>query len=132
MPDIRDILKALNEQDRRLYSQVRTVMRRTYISAVTEVVGMSQYNEVDDAFLDLVDIKIASLFDRSGRFESITGPDEERAAEIEAEINQKASELDRLRLVQKSPKTAAQEQFAKGKTEVFDTNETPKPALNWK
>lgn len=87
MPDIREVLAALDPQDRRLYSQTRTRMRSAYLQALTEVVGIHAHDESDDALLDLIDIKIAILFDRSGRFDNSAGAiDTKRANDIEAGI----------------------------------------------
>lgn len=73
MPDIRDVLKGLSPDDRALYSEVRTVMRRAYLYAHSKVLPISQYEESDDQFLDWLDIKIAQLFDRSGTFNHSEG-----------------------------------------------------------
>jgi hypothetical protein len=68
MPDIRIVLAALDEEDKRLWSQHRTEMRRSYMAAHSAVIGVAAWDANDDAFIDLVDIKLALLFDRSGRF----------------------------------------------------------------
>ena len=84
MPDIRDVLKGLSVDDRALYSEVRTVMRRAYLSAHAKLLPIDQYDAQDDAFLDLIDIKIAILFDRAGVFNSAEGNlDTDTAKEIE-------------------------------------------------
>jgi hypothetical protein len=67
MPDIREILNALDVDDRALWSEHRTIMRRSYLNAHNETVGMGQWSHEDDAFLDLIDIRLALLFDRAGR-----------------------------------------------------------------
>lgn len=87
MPDIRNVLEALDAEDRRLYSQTRTRMRGAYLQALAAVVGIHAHDESDDALLDWIDIKVATLFDRSGRFNSSTGKIEtEKAETIEAEV----------------------------------------------
>lgn len=68
MPDIREILAALDEADKRLWSQHRTEMRRSYMNAHNSVLGIAAWDHNDDAFIDLIDIKLALLFDKSGRF----------------------------------------------------------------
>lgn len=68
MPDIREVLNALDEQDKRLWSQHRTEMRKSYMTAHNSVLGIAAWDHNDDAFLDLIDIKLALLFDKSGRF----------------------------------------------------------------
>lgn len=104
MPDIRDVLKALDDEDKRLYSQIRTEMRRSYIAALSQIIGIDQYDANDDAFLDLIDIKIAILFDRSGRFNVIEGDINVAAAnEIEKSIEVAASEI---KLKPKTPSQA--------------------------
>lgn len=73
MPDIRDVLKGLSADDRALYTEVRTVMRRAYLSVHAKLLPIEKYETVDDAFLDLIDIKIAMLFDRAGVFNHSEG-----------------------------------------------------------
>ena len=71
MPDIREILNALSIDDRALWSEQRTIMRRSYLNAHNETVGMANWSHEDDAFLDLIDIRLALLFDRAGRLNSV-------------------------------------------------------------
>lgn len=73
MPDIRDVLKGLSPEDRALYSEVRTTMRRAYLSAHAKLLPIDQFLVEDDAFLDLLDIRIAMLFDRAGVFNHVEG-----------------------------------------------------------
>lgn len=68
MPDIREVLAALTPEDRMLWSQHRTEMRRSYMNAHNSVLGIAAWDANDDAFIDLIDIKLALLFDKSGRF----------------------------------------------------------------
>ena len=92
MPDIRDILNALSDQDKHLYSHLRTVMRSEYLNAIHETVNIRSYTKDDDAFLDLIDIKIATLFDRAGKFNAAKGHiDEEAANQIEQQIVEAAT-----------------------------------------
>ncbi len=67
MLDVREILKSLDADDKALWLEHRTAMRRSFISAHTTVLGITKWDENDDAFLDLIDIRLALLFDRSGR-----------------------------------------------------------------
>ena len=71
MPDIREILNALDVDDRALWSEHRTIMRRSYLNAHNETIGMAKWTHEDDAFLDLIDIRLALLFDRAGRLHSV-------------------------------------------------------------
>lgn len=67
MPDIREILSALDIDDRALWSEQRTTMRRSYLNAHNQTVGIGSWSHEDDAFMDLIDIRLALLFDRAGR-----------------------------------------------------------------
>lgn len=67
MPDIREVLASLDEQDKRLWQQHRTEMRRSYMAAHNAVLGIAAWDLNDDSFVDLIDIKLALLFDKSGR-----------------------------------------------------------------
>lgn len=94
MPDIRDVLKGLGIEERAIYTETRTAMRKAYLSAHSKILPIEKYNEQDDQFLDLIDIKIAQLFDRSGKFDNADGHIEtETAKTIETSIKSKASEL---------------------------------------
>lgn len=70
MPDIREILNALSVDNRALWSEQRTIMRRAYLNAHNETVGIGNWTHEDDAFMDLIDIRLALLFDRAGMLES--------------------------------------------------------------
>ncbi len=67
MPDIREVLNALDEEDKRLWLLHRTEMRRSYLTAHNAVLGIHTWNNSDDMFMDYIDIKLALLFDQSGR-----------------------------------------------------------------
>lgn len=69
MPDIREVIKALDTDDKANWLHHRTEMRRSFIQAHNTTVGIANWTEEDDAFLDLIDIKLALLFDRSGRMD---------------------------------------------------------------
>ena len=76
MPDVREILKALSPEDRIVWEQCRTEMRRAYLTMHNSILGITAWDAKDDAFIDLIDIKIATLFDRGERLQStkdITG-----------------------------------------------------------
>lgn len=84
--DIREILQSLSPEDRLLWSQCRTEMRRTYLNAHNQTMGIASWDHTDDAFLDMIDIKLAILFDRSGKIvatKQVIGD----ASEIEEQIN---------------------------------------------
>lgn len=81
--DIREILAALSPDDRALWSEHRTAMRRSFLTAHNHTVGIANWTDKDDAFADLIDIQLALLFDRAGRFEAtkdIIGSNGERIA----------------------------------------------------
>lgn len=67
MPDIREVLNALDADDKANWLHHRAEIRRSFIHAHSITVGNANWTEEDDAFLDLIDIKLALLFDRSGR-----------------------------------------------------------------
>ena len=71
MLDIREILKSLAPEDKVVWEQCRTEMRRAYLNAHNGIVGVAAWDKHDDAFMDLIDIKIAVLFDRAGKIEAI-------------------------------------------------------------
>jgi hypothetical protein len=86
--DIREIYKSLSPDDRLLYSRIRTDMRRLYINAHTTIVKIQNWAVDDDAFLDLIDIKLATLFDRAGLMATTKEViHKEDAKDIEEEIN---------------------------------------------
>lgn len=94
MPDIRETLKGLSKEDAKLYSQTRTDMRRCYMAAHAQTLDVSRWTHEDDMVLDLIDIQIAMLFDRSGRFnayeEGAKEPDKDRAIAITEVLHAKA------------------------------------------
>jgi len=94
MPDIREILNALSIDNRALWSEQRTIMRRAYLNAHNETVGIGNWTHEDDAFMDLIDIRLALLFDRAGLLDStkeIIGA--EQGEKIESELIAKAANL---------------------------------------
>lgn len=72
MPDTRQILAAMSVDDRALYIQCRTDMRRAFLTAHNNTVGIDKWEDQDDSLFDLLDIRIALLFDRSGRINAAT------------------------------------------------------------
>lgn len=69
--DIRTLYGSLSPEDRALYQKIRTDMRKVYLNAHTNIVSIENWNVDDDYFLDLLDMKIAVLFDRAGAIEGI-------------------------------------------------------------
>lgn len=65
--DIREVLASMNEDDVKLWQQHRTEMRRSYMTAHNSALGLAAWDMYDDAFLDLIDIKLVYIFDRAGR-----------------------------------------------------------------
>ena len=80
MADIREILNALSTEDRAMYTQHRNEMRRSYLLAHTETIGMDKWASEDDRLLDYIDISLALLYDRAGRLmasKELIGDDKE-------------------------------------------------------
>src|SRR6267142_5421911 len=69
--DIREIINSLDEQDKQMFNQHRTEMRRSYLTAHNSIIGVHAWDAYDDAFMDIIDLKLAILFDRAGRFEAV-------------------------------------------------------------
>lgn len=105
MPDIREVLKGLSAEDRALYSEVRTQMRRAYLSAHAKLLPIEQYEQSDDAFLDLLDIRIAMLFDRAGVFNHAEGNLDTETAKV-TETTVRASGDSMATAMMKQPLTA--------------------------
>ncbi len=96
MADIREILAALSEEDRAVYTQHRNTMRRAYLTAHNETLGMDQWSEHDDRLLDYVDIMLALLYDRAGKLvatKELFGKDKE---DIEQKIDSEESNLNKI------------------------------------
>jgi hypothetical protein len=94
MPDIREVLKGLSVEDRAVYMETRNVMRRAYLAAHARVLPIDRFEIEDDQFLDLIDIKLATLFDRGGMFDNAKGSiDTEQANEAEKSIESAATRL---------------------------------------
>ena len=101
MPDIREILNALDIDNRALWSEQRTIMRRSYLNAHNQTVGMGNWSIEDDAFLDLIDIRLALLFDRAGLLHStkeIIG----NGDKIEQELQDKDAQLAHMQMVSRA------------------------------
>lgn len=113
--DIREILQSLDEQDRLLWSQCRTDMRRAYLIAHNKALGLPDWNHEDDAFMDMIDIKIATLFDRSGSFDAsknIIG--KEDAAKIESDLTKHDDGIkDKLKLISNGATQLPQNEWPK-------------------
>jgi hypothetical protein len=87
--DIRQLYNSLSPEDRAIYQSIRTDMRKIYLNAHTNIVGMDHWDNGDDAWLDLIDIKLATLFDRAGKIESvqpIVNKEEEKTIEEKVEV----------------------------------------------
>lgn len=94
MSDIREVLRGLSNDDRALYTEIRTTMRKTYMATHARLLRVDRWEIEDDAFLDMIDIKIAMLFDRAGIFDHSQGSiDTEKATEVEAQIESAATRL---------------------------------------
>lgn len=96
--DIRTLFEALSPEDGVLYQKIRTDIRKVYLNAHTNIVHIENWDVTDDAFMDLLDIKIAVLFDRAGAIEgikSVIDKNEEKAIEdkIEADGNKVTTKM---------------------------------------
>jgi len=96
MPDVRDVVARLAPEDRAVWQEHRTCMRKCYLSALAATVKIDGFEQQDDSFLDLIDIRLALLFDRAGwlptGLEKIEGKEEAKAIEgdiIKAEDSMK-------------------------------------------
>jgi len=128
MTDIREILNALDEEDKRLWLHHRTEMRRSYLTAHNSVLGIHTWSNADDMFMDYIDIKLALLFDQSGRTKNTkTIVSVADAEKVEATLAQaQADRLDRLngngkQQIQPSPAT----QMMQSKDNVGWTSQIP-------
>ena len=66
--DIREIINSLDDQDKTMFNQHRTEIRRSYLTAHNSIIGVHAWEAYDDHFMDIIDLKLAILFDRAGRF----------------------------------------------------------------
>lgn len=101
MADIREILAALSDEDRAMYTQHRNEMRRSYLIAHNQTVGMDKWDSTDDQFLDYIDIMLAVLFDRAGRLmavKDIVGSDK---SDIEKDIDAVEQNLKKISVAAK-------------------------------
>ena len=83
--DITSLYKSLSPEDRAIYQQFRTDLRKVYLNAHSAIVGIDKWTTDDDYFIDLIDIKIAVLFDRMGRIEGLA-IDKDKEKDIESKI----------------------------------------------
>lgn len=92
--DIRISFDQLSANDASLYSACRTQIRREYLTCMEAVLGVHNYTPDDDSFMDLIDVKLLSLFSRAGKLV----PTEWQKAELLAleklskEVEQRADE----------------------------------------
>ena len=85
--DIREIINSLDEQDKQMFCQHRKEMRRSYLTAHNAIIGVQEWDAYDDAFMDIIDLKLAILFDRAGRFVAVDKTiDDAEIARVEADI----------------------------------------------
>ena len=102
MADIREILAALSDEDRAMYTQHRNEMRRSYLLAHNQTIGMDKWDNFDDQFLDYIDITLAMLYDRAGRLmatKDIFGDDKTK---IEKDIDVIESNLKKINVATKN------------------------------
>lgn len=106
MPDIREVLKALSIDDRALWSEQRTIMRRAYLNAHNETIGIGNWTYEDDSFMDLIDIRLALLFDRGGKLDTVTDIIGDDHKVIEQDIHNAEDKLKEKIAVNRSAATA--------------------------
>jgi hypothetical protein len=68
--DLRELIAAMTADDKKLFDECRTGMRRAYLIAHAKTMKAINWEIEDDAFMDMIDIKLATLFDRDGRIEA--------------------------------------------------------------
>lgn len=66
MTDIRDVISRLNDQDKQKFLEIRNSLRKAYLSAVINTVGIEGYTHDDCTFMDAIDIKVEMLMTRAG------------------------------------------------------------------
>lgn len=92
--DIREILQAMSVDDRAIWSESRTNMRRAFLYAHNSTAGIANWDAQDDAMMDLIDIRLAMLFDRAGRLSMTTDIiGKEDAKKVEEAIESAGSKL---------------------------------------
>lgn len=64
--DILQTLANMREDDQKKFLTIRTSMRKTYLMAIAATVGIADYKDEDDAFMDSLDIKCQMLATRAG------------------------------------------------------------------
>lgn len=107
MPDIREVLKALSPEDKTLWTQCRSNMRSVYLNAHNNVIGMSGWSAEDDAFLDLIDIRLALLFDRSGKLDTVKDIIGAEHKEIEQNIHTADDQMKAKPVIEKTAASKA-------------------------
>ena len=101
MADIREILAALSEEDRAMYTQHRNEMRRSYMVSHNQTVGMDKWSETDDQFLDYIDIMLALLYDRAGRLMATKDMIGDDKTKIEKDIDTIETNLKKINVATK-------------------------------
>lgn len=66
--DIRDVIKGLALADVDVFAETRRRLRSEYINVLSTIVGVKEWSQSDDMFLDAMDIKVIQLFERAGRY----------------------------------------------------------------
>lgn len=66
MSDLRIAMDQLTDADKQRFLTARNEMRRTYFTNHADVLGMHNWDETDDTVLDMLDLKLLTLFRRSG------------------------------------------------------------------
>lgn len=66
MSDLRIAMDQLTDDDKLRFLAARNEMRRTYFSNHADVLGMHNWDQTDDTVLDMLDLKLLTLFRRSG------------------------------------------------------------------
>ncbi len=135
--DIREVLAAMSEDDVKLWQQHRTEMRRSYMTAHNSALGLAAWDMYDDAFLDLIDIKLVYIFDRAGRIAAHKPLVNEGAADkIETAIIKQSEKVAgnipsaKELLSSAQALTAASNQIASAATTSMQANNWPSTAVD--
>lgn len=87
MAKINDVLKSINENDRKKFLDIRLEFRRMYLWALNITPGVGQYNDADDYALDQLDLMVENLMRRAGAFDPPKpSPDKINLKSLETEI----------------------------------------------
>lgn len=64
--DVLNTLANMKENEQKLFLTIRNRMRKAYMLSIKQTIGIENYNETDDTFLDAIDIKCEMLAARAG------------------------------------------------------------------